>query len=372
MYLSAPDVTCIAGKIALSRAARAAPAAHEHLDEPGGQVSTLKEADIRPQDLMEGQRIAALTDLGRMLSRRSEFVHVDCPACGMAERTDRFTKNGISYVNCPACRTFYVSPRPSPAVLDWFYSDSPNYAYWNTHIFPASEPARRQHIFRPRVDRLLEICARHGVATQALLEVGAGFGTFCSELKSRKIFKRVVGVEPTPGLAATCRRRDIEVLEKPIEHLTSEEAGEFDVVASFEVIEHLFSPMEFVQHMQRLLRPGGLMMLTCPNGLGFDVETLGPLSSTVDHEHLNYFNPKSLSDMLLRAGMEVLETFTPGKLDAELVRNQVLAGAYSLADQPFLRKVLIDEWEAHGAAFQEFLVARGLSSNLWVVARKAR
>jgi SAM-dependent methyltransferase len=173
-------------------------------------------------------------------------------------------------------------------------------------------------------------------------------------------------------LAATCRQRGIEVLEKPVERIDIEEAGRFDVVASFEVIEHLFSPIEFVGHMHKLLRPGGLMMLTCPNGLGFDVETLGPLSSTVDHEHLNYFNPGSLSGLLERAGMEVLESFTPGRLDAELVRNQVLSGDYSLAGQPFLRKVLVDEWEQHGAAFQEFLVARGLSSNLWVVARKPR
>jgi 2-polyprenyl-3-methyl-5-hydroxy-6-metoxy-1,4-benzoquinol methylase len=334
-------------------------------------VSTLKEEDIRPQDLMEGQRIAALTDLGRLLSRRSEFVAVDCPACAATERTPKYTKNGISYVECPRCRTFYVSPRPAPAVLDWFYRDSPNYAYWNKYIFPASEAARRQHIFRPRVDRLLEICSKYGVRTDALLEVGAGFGTFCSELNARGVFKRVVGVEPTPGLAATCRERGIEVIEKPVEHIDAGQAGEFDVVASFEVIEHLFQPSEFIGHMHRLLRPGGVMMLTCPNGQGFDIETLGPLSTTVDHEHLNYFNPASLSDMLARAGMQVLESFTPGRLDAELVRNQALAGAYDLRAQPFLQRVLVDEWDQHGTAFQEFLVSRGLSSNLWIVARKA-
>lgn len=111
-------------------------------------------------------------------------------------------------------------------------------------------------------------------------------------------------------------------------------------------------------------------MLTCPNGQGFDIETLGPLSTTVDHEHLNYFNPGSLSGLIKRNGMELIESFTPGKLDAELVRNKVLEGEFSLEDQPFLKKVLIDEWEHHGAAFQDFLVARGMSSNLWVVARK--
>ena len=135
------------------------------------------------------------------------------------------------------------------------------------------------------------------------------------------------------------------------------------------VIEHLFDPHEFVSHMSRLLLPGGLMMLTCPNGQGFDIETLGTASTTVDHEHLNYFNPSSLAALLARSGLEVVESFTPGKLDAELVRNKVLEGEFSLAGQPFLQKVLIDEWDRHGQAFQDYLVASGMSSNLWVVAR---
>jgi hypothetical protein len=111
-------------------------------------------------------------------------------------------------------------------------------------------------------------------------------------------------------------------------------------------------------------------MLTCPNGEGFDIDTLGIASDSVDHEHLNYFNPNSLSQLLASSGLDVLESFTPGKLDAELVRNKVLEGVFDLIDQPFLQKVLIDEWDQRGAAFQDFLVATGASSNMWIVARK--
>ena len=333
-------------------------------------MTKLTEKDIRPQQFAAGQKVAALTDVGRMLTRCSEFVEVNCPACGSGNTKPKYQKNGMQYVSCIDCDTFYVSPRPTSAVLDWFYQGSPNYAYWNAHIFPASEAARRERIFVPRVDRLLEICKKYGVVTDALLEVGTGFGTFCSELMSRKVFDRVVGVEPTPDLAESCRARGIEVIETPVEKMESSNLANFDVVASFEVIEHLFDPAEFISHMLRLLKPGGLIMLTCPNGQGFDIETLGTVSDTVDHEHLNYFNPASLLRLMSDSGLEVLESFTPGKLDAELVRNKVLAGAFALDGQPFLQKVLIDEWEQRGEAFQNFLVATGASSNLWIVARK--
>jgi len=321
---------------------------------------------------MAKQRIAALTDVGRLLSRCSEFVEVNCPACNANDHVPKFEKNGISYVDCNACGTFYVNPRPPSAVLEWFYRGSPNYAYWNEVIFPASEAARLERIFVPRVDRLLELCRKYAVATGAILEVGAGFGTFCGEVKRRNVFSRVVAVEPSPDLAQTCKERGLEVLELPVEQIQLDAQERFDVVASFEVIEHLFAPVDFVGHMVQLLKPGGILMLACPNGQGFDIETLGTVSSTVDHEHLNYFNPESLAGLLSHCGMEILESFTPGRLDAELVRNKILAGEFDVSDQPFLKKVLIDEWERLGLTFQEYLVQQGLSSNMWVVARRPR
>jgi 2-polyprenyl-3-methyl-5-hydroxy-6-metoxy-1,4-benzoquinol methylase len=333
-------------------------------------MTAFSERDIRPTQLMANQRIAVLTDVGRMLSRCSEFIYVDCPACGANNTTPKFQKNGISYLECTGCETFYVNPRPSAEVLDWFYRGSPNYAYWNEFIFPATESARLEQIFVPRVDRLLELCRKYGVTTNAILEIGAGFGTFCSEIKRRNVFARVVAVEPTPDLAKTCRARGLDVLEKPAEQIQLPDDELFDVVAGFEVIEHLFAPADVVDHMARMLKPGGILMLTCPNGQGFDIETLGTASNTVDHEHLNYFNPKSLGGMLAQRGLEVLESFTPGKLDADLVRNKVLSGEFDVSKQPFLKRILVDEWELLGGAFQRFLMQHGMSSNMWVVARK--
>lgn len=332
--------------------------------------SKLNEHQIRPPEAMRGQRIALLTDIGRLLSKRKEFVDVDCPACGSNSSTRMFEKFGIDYEECHECRTLFVTTRPSPAVLKWFYHGSENYAYWNEHIFPASEQARRERIMVPRVDKVLELCQKHRVNMDSLLEVGAGFGTFCEELKSRGYFKRVVAVEPTPDLATTCTDKGIETIQKPIEEITFSNASEFSVVVSFEVIEHLFSPREFVNSIFQLLHPGGLLVLSCPNGQGFDIQTLGPLSNSVDHEHINYFNPKSLPILLTACGYEVLETFTPGKLDAELVRNKVLEGAFDLGGQPFLKRVLLDEWEQLGDSFQQYLVDQGLSSNMWVIARR--
>jgi SAM-dependent methyltransferase len=331
-------------------------------------VKSFSEEEIRPRALMEDKRGRLDADRDYLLSRRAEWVTVPCPACDAAEHAPRLQKLGFSYSECVRCGTLFTNPRPSPAVLHEFYASSQNYAYWNAHIFPASETVRRERIFRPRAERTAELCRKHGVGTGTLLEVGAAFGTFCEEMRRLAVFQRIVAVEPTPDLAAKCRERGLEVLEMPVEKVPA--AVRADVVASFEVIEHLFSPRDYVLQCAQVLVPGGLLVLTCPNIRGFDLATLGVLSDSIDHEHLNYFHTRSLPLLLERSGFDMLEVSTPGRLDAELVRKHALSGALDLSGQPWLRELLVDRFETLGGPFQDFLAAQGMSSHMWAVARK--
>lgn len=328
----------------------------------------LKESEIRPDEIMKGQAERLANDVRRLMRHKADFVEVGCPACDSRRFVRAYEKYEIQFVSCSDCETVYANPRPSPEQMIDYYSHSENYAYWNQYIFPASENARRQKIFQPRVKRILELCQRFGIPMDTLLEVGAGFGTFCEELRKTGAFRRVIGVEPTPELARTCRERGIEVIEARIEDAVIE--GAVDVVVSFEVIEHLFSARDFLKKCFALVRPGGVLMLTCPNVKGFDVVTLREKSSAVDHEHVNLFHPESLATLLTACGFVVIEKQTPGQLDAELVRKRVVSGEFSLEHEPFLQRVLIDEWERLGEKFQTFLSENLLSSNMLLVAQK--
>lgn len=331
--------------------------------------STLRESQIRPEELMKGQALAFAADIRRLLQHKDDFVHVRCPACESTKAESVFEKYELTYVICLNCGTMYMNPRPTPEILEEYYATSENYRYWSQYIFPASEEARRQKIFRPRAERVAKICQRNNIENGTLLEVGAGFGTFCEEAQRLGLFRRVIAVEPTPDLAETCRRKGLEVIKKPIEQVRFE-SDRVDVVASFEVIEHLFSPRNFLMSCGDILSPGGLLVISCPNVRGFDIVVLQALSDTVDVEHLNYFHPASLSHLASECGFELLEVQTPGKLDAELARKKILTGELDVSSQPFLKQVLIDEWERVGDSFQQFLAANMLSSHMWLVGRK--
>lgn len=329
---------------------------------------TLTENAIRPDALMEESDRIHAADLARLLTRRSEFVEVLCPACSGSARSLLWAKEGFTYWRCENCESGYLSPRPNPELLAEYYRTAENYVFWSEKVFPASEDARRQQIAVPRMDRVLEILKKFDGASGTFIEVGAGHGTFCELAKQSGRFSRVVAVEPTPSNAAMCRARGLEVAELPIEKVELGK-GAADVVVSFEVIEHLFSPGQFLSGCRRILRIGGLLVVSCPNLKGFEVAVLGAASRTVDPEHLNYFHPASLRLAVEAAGFEVIEVLTPGKLDAEIVRKRVMSGHHSLAGADFLKTVLMDQWEAVGPAFQDFLAKHLLSSHMWIVAK---
>ena len=331
-------------------------------------MSELRVEDIRPRALMERKRGALEADKQFLRDRRERFVQAPCVACAGDALEPAWEKEGFAYARCPACATVQMNPRPAQDVLHEFYAASQNYAFWNEHIFPASEDARRERIFRPRVERMLDLLAAHGVAGGTLLEVGAGFGTFCELVRDSDAFERVIALEPSPGLAETIASRGLEVVAAPFEH-HGLDAASVDVVAAFEVIEHLFSPAGFARTAARLLRPGGLAIVSCPNIHGFDTLTLGRDANAVDHEHLNYFTPRSLALLLERHGFTVEEVLTPGRLDVELVRTAIADGTFD--PPPVLRHLLVDRGGELAEPLQDFLAAHGLSSHLWVVARAA-
>lgn len=328
----------------------------------------MKEHEIRPPHLMHDKQSLLEADQQFLRDRAQEFDHVPCPACSGDSQQPFGMKHGFSYGKCSCCGTVYMNPRPSQALLHEFYATSKNYAYWNEHIFPATQAVRREQIFIPRAKQVAELCAKFGGKSLDLVEVGAAHGIFCEEAAKLGIFNRVIAVEPHPDQARRCKEKGLEVIALPVERIL--ERAFADVIVAFEVLEHLYCPDDFIKSCVSMLREGGLLMLTCPNVEGFDVKTLGLDSGVFSHEHLNYYHPDSLQLLLEKNGLALQELGTPGKLDADIVRNAVLRGECSLENQPFLRTVLLEKWPALGEAFQNFLAQHGLSSQMLVVARK--
>lgn len=329
----------------------------------------MKESDIRVDDDLEYRWSLYKKDQDRLLEKRSDFVHVLCPACGKEDSSFFYERSGFNFEKCDLCETVYVNPRPTMEMLIDHYRNSLAEKYFNENIYAKTEQGRVDYLIKPRIEKIYSFCRKYNISRDTILDVGAGYGTFCEIAKDDGKFSTVIAVEPDPSPVAICRNKGIEVLEDFIENVHESEIA--DVVTSFENIEHVFNPSVFLDSIYSILKKNGLLVITTPNIKGFDLLTLKDKSdNTTAPDHLNYFHPKSISLLLENHGFEILEITTPGKLDAELVRKKAIEGVISLDDQPFLKRVLIDEWESFMDSFQNWLADNGLSSHMWVVARK--
>ena len=327
----------------------------------------MKEADIRPARVHERYLALAQEDTQTFFADHAGWAECPCPGCGGDAAVPAFTKHGFPYVQCPACRSLYVSPRPPQAALDGFYRDAPSSRYWAQEFFPAAEEARREQIIRPRVRRILEHerVRRLGLDRPLVVDVGAGAGVFATELLAAAPEARVVAVEPGEDLAERARAHGLRVVEKPVE-VCDELGGEADIVTSFEVIEHVHDPLAFVRAVARLAKPGGLVLVTGLNGDGFDVQVLWNEAKAVSPpHHLNFLSVEGLEALFRRAGLSGVEIETPGELDVEIVRKGLAEGLAPEAPR-FLRLLLERRNGEVGERFQDFLRGARLSSHTWI------
>lgn len=328
----------------------------------------MKEQDIRPEELYRENTKLHGGDVEGILFQKGKFEKINCPACEANRFQTIFEKDGFTFVSCTDCETIFVNPRPSYEMLRRYNILSKSMKHWNDQVFPASQNYRKHNIFIPRAQKIVALCKNYNVDPSVLIDVGAGFGDFCRVIKKLDFFAKVIAIEPSPDRANACRKYGVDVIEKQVEDCKLEQVS---VVTNFELIEHLYWPKDFILSIAQLLPVGGIFIFTTPNIKGFDLLTLGELSNTVvAPQHINYFHPKSLSHLLKNCGFEIVEILTPGKLDAELVRKKILNGEFDVSGQPFLKQILVSQWESTGEVFQNFLAENCLSSHMWVVARK--
>jgi SAM-dependent methyltransferase len=327
-----------------------------------------KVEEIRPEHLKNELKKLSEMDREWLHSKQAQFITTPCPACDSKDYQLYFKKWGFEFQECVQCHTVFISPRPSRDLLKNFYTVSKGYAYNCTHIFPKTNHIRTEKIYKPRLQMCLDICHKHSVSCQSLVEVGSGSGAFALLAKNNELFKKIIVIEPNPVLANECRRKGLNVIEATVEEASIN--LKTDMVVSFEVIEHLFSPMEFIQASAKMLNPGGLLITTQPNVRGFDMQMLGANHHSFSHAHLNYFHPDSLNLLIRKCGLIPIELITPGRLDAQIVRNALLEKIINFDNQPFFKRLFTEDWDSLGRLFQNFIVNAKMSSHSAIAAYK--
>lgn len=107
---------------------------------------------------------------------------------------------------------------------------------------------------------------------KVVCDIGCGGGSFLNFVAGAA--KTVVAIEPSEIYRKNLTNREYETYSYASEALQDWE-GRIDVVTSFDVIEHVENPREFIHEIRRLLAPGGRAVIGTPTDAPVMRKTLG-------------------------------------------------------------------------------------------------
>lgn len=322
----------------------------------------MKEEEIRPRKIFEEYLRLAALDADRYFGGVPR-LEIPCPAC-CEEGKYSFSKHGFSYKECPVCRTLFVSPRPSADSFYRYYRESDSAQFFATTFYRETAEARREKLWRPKAVMINEKLRQYGADKYAVVDIGGGYGIFAEEY-GRITGIPVIVIEPGLELADTCRRKGFSVIESFLEKVTGDQLPEGPkAFVSFELFEHLHDAGIFLEHLHSLMNSGDIFIFTTLSGTGVDIQALWEDSKSISLQHLNLFNPKSIRLLIERAGMQLIDVSTPGKLDIDILYNN-----RSLIKDRFWKTFVDQTTESERQEWQDFIAQNGWSSHMSVVCR---
>jgi glycosyltransferase involved in cell wall biosynthesis/2-polyprenyl-3-methyl-5-hydroxy-6-metoxy-1,4-benzoquinol methylase len=198
---------------------------------------------------------------------------------------------------CLQCGLVQVPQDGHPADLDKLYEDVVDSEYvTNLHV--------KEKTFAFAFEQIRPFLPPKG----SLLEIGSYCGLFLKQTK--KAGWQCTGIEPSQWASQYSLKSDphLRIINAPFEVAKSSLSNPFDVIVSWDVIEHVSEPSTFIHDAAGLLKPGGIFAFSTMDIDSRFAKLLGKYWPWIMQMHLYYFTTPVLKDMLARQGLELIHT----------------------------------------------------------------
>lgn len=199
-------------------------------------------------------------------------------------------------VKCNDCGFVFCEKIPSVNELSAYYGNYPRFS----ELSPIT------------VKRYNEILDKFEPFKQTnnLLDMGCSNGLFLECAKKRGW--NVYGTEFADDCIANGAKNNIKIFKS--DALTPEFFNlKFDIITSFEVIEHINTPNPEIELIKKVLRKGGAYYVTTPNFNALSRFVLKEKWNVIEYpEHLSYYTPRTLTKLMQKHGFTTRFVVTTG------------------------------------------------------------
>ncbi len=233
-----------------------------------------------------------------------------CPVCLSREPKSLFRQvfsllsegglmAGYNLSVCMHCGGGYADEIPSQSTFDCHYAEMSKYER------PRSGGALSV-IDAERYRQTAEMIAPHLSLDDAIVDIGCATGGLLADF-NRRGFMNLLGIDPSSACTAIGNQLyGIRIMNMSIGQLT-EVSNRFDVVILTGVLEHLCDLDASLDIVARLLKSCGQLYIEVPDATRYDHHFSAPFQF-FSMEHINYFSPRSLNNLMERHGFSVVFT----------------------------------------------------------------
>lgn len=228
-------------------------------------------------------------------SRYPEFVTVDDLARLYSASSNHILMDQV--VRCRDCDLQFVNPRLKPDLI------IEGYAAAEDPTFVAQNP-KRIATFSKALRDIFGSMGQTGGGGRRLLDIGCAGGAFL--VAARNFGFDPVGVEPSRWMADFGRRTYQVDIRDGILLPGMFPDQSFDVISIWDVIEHVPDPHALFTLVHRLLKPEGYLLVSYPDVGSLAARFLGERWPFWLSVHLLYYDRKTISAQLKRAGFQTV------------------------------------------------------------------
>src|SRR5579872_4011112 len=158
-----------------------------------------------------------------------------------------------------------------------------------------------------------------------ILDIGSGAGDIL--IKASEIgYKNLYGIDVSGQVVKQCSKRlkskklNAFISVQNIDEGTNYKSSYFDAITIIATLEHVFSPIDVLKEIKRILKPSGQLIIEVPN-MAFLPRRLslifGRAPTTSDEGlykdgHLQYFSKDTLVSILEKEGFKILKITNSG------------------------------------------------------------